>query len=687
MPTTSVEPASDALNKSLQRQMWNRGWNVRHYVLPILLITASFAASVSSVHGYWFYAPRLNRTIPSLADLQTKSDAGGGAATYDLARRYYLGWGVPKDSKHFIALLKLSSDQGNSKGAVQYAQMTGVVGDKYLEIVQSAVAAEEPTAIYQEAYLYEQGKSVPQDLAKSDQLYRQAAKLFETEMNKGDLDAVVYLSNQYWLGQGVPADHAKSHELLDLVLNSVDKGEAEELLEIGIMRMGDREFNGHKSEEMDDHEYAIKLLSKAAELGSAVAQFNLSCIYDKGTVVPKDATKATAYLNDFIAHADADELFQAAQNYSHSYPSDVMFLSPIRNVDISLNLYNLAIKAGSAQAMVELAKKLDWFPDAETGKRPFKQDEGFSSDPARALALYQSAASRGDPSAMVALGNKYIIGYGVAKAPAIAVPYFQDAWALGYAPAAGGLSECYLKGEGVPKDLGKAFELAKAAAVIDKGFTAGDDASKLFYGLEVDKNLDQAILFAQLGVNSGDAESQKILKEAQTAKSAPPIYQPRQAPVSNEASTEPPNQAPPVRIPTGNGVADVKLTGSGELTVQNPSKLDSIIKVIDNTTNKRAFIFSVQANDKFTITGIPDGSYRIVCGFGYDWNTATEVFKKDSSFIAIDSPFVYQTSKHTESRADGDYDVTDYSKQTLILNSYNGNLTRRDITPEEFYKY
>jgi TPR repeat protein len=363
--------------------------------------------------------------------------------------------------------------------------------------------------------------------------------------------------------------------------------------------MGDREIYGHKAGEMDDHDYAIKLLSKAAELGSAEGQFDLASIYDKGTVVPQDSTKAAGYLNDFIAHADADELFQAAQKYSSDYSSTSTLMSPNRNADKSINLYNLAIRAGSSQAMVKLANKIDWVPDAESGKRSYtsKSDEGFPSDPARALALYQLAESKGDPSAMVALGRKYINGWGVEKQPAKAISYFQNAWAQSYAPAAGELSECYLHGEGIAEDQGKALELAKAAAVIDKGFTSGEDAENLLYGVGVEANLDQAILFAQLGVDSGDEHSKIILSEAQKRKNAPQINRRRQVPVSDEASAEPATQsppvseAPPVRIPTGNGVADTKLTGSGELTVQNPSTLDSIIKVIDNATGKRAFIF------------------------------------------------------------------------------------------------
>ena len=84
--------------------------------------------------------------------------------------------------------------------------------------------------------------------------------------------------------------------------------------------------------------------------------------------------------------------------------------------------------------------------------------------PEEAAKWYQQAADRGEPEAMVELGNMYFRGRGVPADPAQVSRWYQRASDKGYALAKVYLAECYIAGKGgVRVDYDRAFTLLSEA--------------------------------------------------------------------------------------------------------------------------------------------------------------------------------------------------------------------------------
>ena len=95
-------------------------------------------------------------------------------------------------------------------------------------------------------------------------------------------------------------------------------------------------------------------------------------------------------------------------------------------------------------------------------------DRTAKSEPAAAADWYRQAAAKGQPEAMLALGNMYYHGTGVELAPAKAVEWYRLASDKGSAKAKVYLADCYDRGiGGMPHDAQKSFELVNDALQID----------------------------------------------------------------------------------------------------------------------------------------------------------------------------------------------------------------------------
>lgn len=116
--------------------------------------------------------------------------------------------------------------------------------------------------------------------------YAEAARLFQTAVDKGHVEAMVGLAELYTVGQGVTNNPA---EALRLYLGAARKGNVRAMYSLaGLYEEG----RGVKK----DQTLAAKWHQLAAERGEAVAQFNLGQRYELGMGVKPDLIEAFKWL-------------------------------------------------------------------------------------------------------------------------------------------------------------------------------------------------------------------------------------------------------------------------------------------------------------------------------------------------------------------------------------------------------
>ena len=103
-------------------------------------------------------------------------------------------------------------------------------------------------------------------------------------------------------------------------------------------------------------------------------------------------------------------------------------------------------------------------------------DNLLAKEPTTAAEWYRQAADKGQPEAMLALGDMYFRGIGVELEPAQAARWYQLASDKGYPKAKVYLAECYELGKaGLPRNYDKSFQLLNEALTIDPNNAAATE--------------------------------------------------------------------------------------------------------------------------------------------------------------------------------------------------------------------
>jgi len=130
-----------------------------------------------------------------------------------------------------------------------------------------------------------------------------------------------------------------------------------------------------------------------------------------------------------------------------------------------------------------------------------------AQQPARAVSLFQQAATRGDPRAMLELGKIYMDGKGVAPDMTQATNWFEKSANAGNASGMVYTGAMYAQGKGVPKSDQQAFSWYNKAATA--GNAAGMDGLGLLYrdGRGVGQNYQQALTWFKKAGDAGNAHA------------------------------------------------------------------------------------------------------------------------------------------------------------------------------------
>jgi hypothetical protein len=148
-----------------------------------------------------------------------------------------------------------------------------------------------------------------------------------------------------------------------------------------------------------------------------------------------------------------------------------------------------------------------------------------------------------------------------------------------------------------------------------------------------------------------------------------------------------PQQLPPRinrKLSNGTIIRSSSLHGRGQLTIKNGLSLDAAAKLIDKQNNLCKAYFYISSGSPFTLTGVPDGNYRLLFGIGEDWDQATEFFTRNQAFSEFNKPMDFVTFQ--EQRGDSIY--KNYTVMEVPPHPVpGGNIRTHSISEKEFQQY
>jgi len=174
-----------------------------------------------------------------------------------------------------------------------------------------------------------------------------------------------------------------------------------------------------------------------------------------------------------------------------------------------------------------------------------------------------------------------------------------------------------------------------------------------------------------LGVTNPPHEAQKsAVGEDSSPMTNPPKPQPtRPDPRPTEYNS----------LPTGTRIEkDSETRGHGELTVENGTTEDAVVRLSDATTYQTVRWFFVKASSAH-ITRIPQGSYRLAYTTGLNWVASDDVFSWQPSYDEFERQIEYDENRDSERVRFHNISVT---LNTVLF----GNVHTRTITREEFLR-
>jgi TPR repeat protein len=343
--------------------------------------------------------------------------------------------GVFADAFYDVGWLQrpeITRSEDGGKGTSHSQALEALARNDYkLVIPRVQKSADEGSAIGQTylAWMYHNGKGVPQDYAKAVALYQKAA-------DQGYAPAQSRLAFLLLNGEGVPKDYEKALTLLEKAAAQGDAGAQVNLAAAYAQGKGVPQ----------DYKRALELYQKAADQGNAIAQNNLGWLYQSGQGVPKDLRKATELYQKAAdqGNAPAQTSLAGLYQYGEGVPKDLGKAAEL--LTKAGEVYQKAADQGDAFAQ----NNLGWL---------YQSGQGVPKDLAKAAELYQKAADQGYAPAQVNLGWLYHEGKGVPQDYRKAVELYQIAADQGYPVGQAYLASAYVDGKGVSRDYRKGLDL------------------------------------------------------------------------------------------------------------------------------------------------------------------------------------------------------------------------------------
>jgi hypothetical protein len=128
-------------------------------------------------------------------------------------------------------------------------------------------------------------------------------------------------------------------------------------------------------------------------------------------------------------------------------------------------------------------------------------------------------------------------------------------------------------------------------------------------------------------------------------------------------------------------------SGRSSLTVQNGTDTDALVRVIRlGSYEQLVRNFYVPANESFTASELPTGTYVMRVAFGSDWNEAEKSFNFRKSFTQTDT-FEANETEHSEPVYGGVRTTLRASRLSITLHKVrDGNFSSKQISEEDFWR-
>jgi len=124
--------------------------------------------------------------------------------------------------------------------------------------------------------------------------------------------------------------------------------------------------------------------------------------------------------------------------------------------------------------------------------------------------------------------------------------------------------------------------------------------------------------------------------------------------------------------------------GHGKLKITNGSSSHSVVKLVDIALDKAVYSGFVRANSVLNISGIPDGTYRLLFAAGHGWDDIDGRFKQREGASEFREPLVYTTTPISRDGRTG----LQFDTMSITLNPVVGGTVKTDsISTSDFEKY
>jgi uncharacterized protein len=347
--------------------------------------------------------------------------------------------------------------------------------------------------------------------------FADAAKLFNAEAIKGNIEALFAMGRLYQEGSGVEMSLSLAE---DYYRKAAAKDHEPSRYNLAVILAKD---SARVAE-------GLKFLEQGAANGYERAQFELARLYIAGEGVTQNFGAAKDLLDRASKQADGQDAFyllgqlcEAGQGTTKSLPDAMKHYEAGAERGQMQSVLRLAdiYATGKENVKADLEKSKKYLRDAAAkeglaGTALFNLGvlaEKMEKKLPEAFAEYKKAAEKGDLNGVLKTALMLQEGQGTAKDAKAAADWFEKAANVGAPAAMYALGLALEKGDGRDKDAAKGREWVLKAALSGNSTAMRDLGERYRAGTGTPKDLLAATTWLQKAVQAGDVQSAMILSE------------------------------------------------------------------------------------------------------------------------------------------------------------------------------
>jgi DnaJ-domain-containing protein 1 len=124
--------------------------------------------------------------------------------------------------------------------------------------------------------------------------------------------------------------------------------------------------------------------------------------------------------------------------------------------------------------------------------------------------------------------------------------------------------------------------------------------------------------------------------------------------------------------------------GHGKLKINNGCSSHAVVKLVNISLDKAVYAGFVRANSVLNISGIPDGTYRLLFAAGHGWDDIDGRFKQREGSSEFRDPLVFTTTPFSRDGRSG----VQFDTMSITLNPVIGGTAKTDsISTGDFERY